>query len=95
MSERIADARAMTNGADDGTTSSVEQFGPLEPMKEVFPTSVFPCMVKFRAEVIAMPYPNAPDSVLSRTVPDALTLLPKKSPNHVRGPIAMPILHNS
>jgi len=66
-----------------GVGSEALQFGPREPIKEVFPKSVFPSTVKFRADVMAMPYPKAPESLLFRTVPDELTLAPKWSPNHV------------
>ena len=40
-----------------------------------------------------MAYPNAPDSLLLRTVPEVLTFLRYLSPNQDRGPTAIPILH--
>ena len=64
-------------------------------MKVVLPIRVFPWMVKLRAEPTAMPYPNAPVRRLPITVPDWLMLLRAWSPNHVRGPIAMPILEGN
>ena len=66
-----------------GVGSDALQFGPRDPINDVFPNSVFPSTVKFRADVMAMPYPKAPDSLLFRTVPDELTFAPKWSPNHV------------
>jgi hypothetical protein len=59
-----------------GVGSEALQFGPREPMKEVFPNSTFPWTVKFWADVIAMPYPKAPVSQLFRTLPEKLTLAP-------------------
>ena len=54
-----------------GGVGSVElQFGPREPMKDVFPNSSFPLTVKFRADEMAMPYPKAPVSLLFKTVPE-------------------------
>ena len=41
--------------------SVVEQLGPRDPMKVVFPNKTLFSMVKLRAEVIAMAYPNAPE----------------------------------
>jgi len=66
-----------------GVGSEALQFGPREPMNEVFPIRTLSCTVKLRAEVIAMPYPNAPVKLLLRTVPEELTFAPKWSPNHV------------
>ena len=75
-----------------GVVSKVVQFGPLDPIKLVFPNSMLFCMVKLRAEVIAMAYPNAPVKLLLRTVPEKLTFLRYLSPNQLLGPTAMPIL---
>lgn len=80
------------NGAGCGIVSVVLQFGPRAPMKDVLPTSTLFSTVKFTADVIAMPYPNAPVNWLLSTVPELLTLFPNSVPNHVRGPMAMPIL---
>lgn len=85
--------QSMTNGAGTGVVSVVLQLGPRAPMKDVLPTSTLFSTVKLMAEVIAMPYPNAPVRTLLSTVPDRLTLLPYCGPNQVRGPIAMPILY--
>ena len=63
-------------------------------MKLVFPMSWFPCTVKFFAELTAMPYPNAPVRKLFSTVPLKLVFDSDRAPNHVRGPIAIPILRN-
>lgn len=68
------------------------QLGPRDPMKEVFPNNTLLSTVKLRAEVMAMAYPNAPERLLLKTVPEELTLLRYSSPNQVRGPIAIPIL---
>ncbi len=43
-----------------GVGSEALQFGPREPINEVFPKRTLSCTVKLQAEVIAMPYPNAP-----------------------------------
>jgi hypothetical protein len=88
-------AGAYTKGAEDGTASFWVQLGPCEPMNDVLPTSTLFSTVKFDAELTAIPKPNAPDKLLFMTVPDELTLLLKKPPNHVRGPTAMPILPSS
>jgi len=61
-------------------------------MKDVPPNKTLSRTVKLRAEVMAMPYPNAPERRLPETVPEKLTFLRYQSPNQVRGPIAMPIL---
>ena len=53
-----------------GVGSEVLQFGPREPMKDVFPKSVFPCTVKSRADVTAMAYPKAPVRLLFEAVPE-------------------------
>ena len=82
-------------GESAGGGSVVLQLGPRAPMKVVLPIRVFPWMVKLRAEPTAMPYPNAPVRRLPITVPDWLMLLRAWSPNHVRGPIAMPILEGN
>lgn len=68
------------------------QFGPRDPIKDVFPNSSFPVTVKFFAELMAIPYPNAPEKWLLITVAFSLLLFPYRSPNHVLGPIAIPIL---
>jgi len=70
----------------------VEQLGPRDPIKVVFPNKTLFSMVKLRAEVMATAYPNAPERWLLKTVPEKLTFLRYRSPNQVRGPIAMPIL---
>ena len=67
----------------DGVGSEELQLGPREPMKEVFSKRKLFCTVKLKAEVTAIPYPNAPVSVLFRTVPEELTFAPKVSTNHV------------
>lgn len=41
--------------------SKLVQLGPRDPMKLVFPNNTLFSMVKFRAEVMAMAYPNAPE----------------------------------
>ena len=46
---------SMTNGAGVGVTSVVLQFGPRDPMKDVFPTRVLFSTVKLVADVIAIP----------------------------------------
>lgn len=66
-----------------GVGSSALQFGPREPMNEVFPNSTLFSTVKLTAEVTAIPYPNAPVRMLFKTVPEELTFAPKKSTNHV------------
>lgn len=92
MLELVTVVGSSTNGAGDGVTSVEVQLGPREPMKEVFPRSVLPCTVKLFADEIAMANPNAPDNSLLSTVPDVETLSPYRVPNHVRGPMAIPIL---
>lgn len=55
MLEDVTVVSSWTNGAGVGVMSVVLQFGPFEPMKDVFPTRIFPCTVKFVAEEMAMP----------------------------------------
>ena len=43
------------NAAGLGTLSDSEQFGPRAPMNDQLPKKLFPCTVKFVAEVIAIP----------------------------------------
>ena len=45
----------ITNGAGSGTESDAEQFGPRAPMNDELPKKLFPCTVKFVAEVMAIP----------------------------------------
>lgn len=46
---------SVTNGAGLGTDSDVGQSGPRSPMNEELPKMLFPCTVKFDAEVMAIP----------------------------------------
>jgi hypothetical protein len=39
----------------DGVESEADQFGPRDPMKDVLSKRALPCIVKLRADVIAMP----------------------------------------
>jgi hypothetical protein len=45
-------------------------------MNEVFPTRTLLWTVKLKAELTAIPYPNAPVRMLFRTVPEELTFAP-------------------
>ena len=92
MLESVTVFGSSTNATALGVTSAEVQLGPREPMKDVFPNKALPCTVKLVADEIAIANPNAPDSSLLRTVPDLDTLLPYWLPNHVLGPIAIPIL---
>lgn len=62
--------RSMIKGALAGVGSEAVQFGPRAPMKVVLPNRALPATVKLRADVMAIPYPNAPVRLLSRTVPE-------------------------
>ena len=90
--DEVIFAGSMIKAALAGVGSAAPQFGPREPMNEVFPKSTLFSTVKFTAEVIAIPYPNAPVKKLFKTVPEELAFALSKSPIHVWGPIAMPIL---
>jgi len=46
---------SITNGPGLGTVSDSEQFGPRAPMNDALPKKLFPCTVKFSAEVMAIP----------------------------------------
>ncbi len=92
VADPVTVLRSITKRAGEGVVSVSVQLGPRAPMKDVLPTSTLFSTVKLLAEDMAMPYPKAPVSWLFNTVPDWLTLLPYRSPNQVRGPMAMPIL---
>ena len=83
MVDEVTFTESAMKAALAGVGSEALQFGPREPMNEVFPKRTLSCTVKLRAEVIAIPYPNAPVRLLFRTVPEELTFAPKWSPNHV------------
>ena len=46
---------SVINGAGLGTESDSEQFGPRAPMNDELPKKLFPCTVKFVAEVMTIP----------------------------------------
>lgn len=74
MVEVVTVDQSMTKACGVGVVSVVLQFGPRDPMNVVLPMRTLSCTVKFRAEEMAMPYPNAPVKELLYTVPDKLTL---------------------
>lgn len=55
MVESVTLDDQMTKGAGEGVVSSVVQLGPREPMKVVLPMRSLFSMVKFLADVMAMP----------------------------------------
>ena len=67
---------SITNGWEVGVVSVALQFGPRDPMNDVFPTRVLFKTVKSDADDIAMPYPKAPVKVLFCTVPPNVTFVP-------------------
>jgi len=76
IEDEVTFVMATIKAALGGVGSEALQFGPREPMNEVFSKRTLPWTVKLKAELIAIPYPNAPVRVLFTTVPEELTFPP-------------------